>query len=247
MPDRLVVGLHPVRELLRAGRPLHRIAVAAGRTEGAVLDELLELARTARVPVDRVDRDELDSRAAGLVHQGVVATAPAFEHGDLDEVLAGAEAAGEAPLLVALDGVTDPHNLGSICRTAEAVGAHAVVVTDRRSAPVTPVAEKAAAGALAHLPVVRVTNLVRTLEAIADRPVWSLGLDAEGTVEVADSHLLADPVVLVVGAEGSGLSRLTRERCDQLVRLPMRGRVGSLNASVATAVALYAIDAARHA
>ena len=110
----------------------------------------------------------------------------------------------------------------------------------------TPVAEKAAAGALAHLPVIQVTNLVRSLSAIADRPVWSLGLAADAEVEVADSHLLADPLVLVVGAEGRGLARLTHETCDQLVRLPMRGRVGSLNASVATAVALYAIDAARH-
>jgi 23S rRNA (guanosine2251-2'-O)-methyltransferase len=246
VPDRIVIGLHPVRELLRAGRPVRRVAVAAGRTDSDVLDELLDLARSAGVTVDRVDRDELDARAEGLVHQGVVATAPSFPYADLDEVLDRATAAGEVPLLVALDGVTDPHNLGSICRTAEAVGAHAVVVPGRRSASVTPVAEKAAAGALAHLPVVQVTNLVRSLGAIADRPVWSLGLDASGEVEVAASHLLADPLVLVVGAEGSGLSRLTRETCDQLVRLPMRGQVGSLNASVATAVALYAIDGARH-
>lgn len=246
MPDRVVVGLHPVRELLRADRPLRRIAVAAGRTDSDVLGELLDLASAAGVRVDRVDRDELDSRAEGLVHQGVVATAPPFPYADLDRVLDRAAAAGRAPLLVALDGVTDPHNLGSICRTAEAVGADAVVVPGRRAASVTPTAEKAAAGALAHLPVVQVTNLVRTLRDIADRPVWSLGLDADGAVEIADSHLLADPVVLVVGAEGSGLSRLTAETCDQLVRLPMRGRVGSLNASVATAVALYAIDAARH-
>lgn len=246
MPDRLVVGLHPVRELLRAGRPVRRVAVASGRSDSDVLHELLDLARSAGVAVDRVDRDELDARAEGLVHQGVVATAPPFPYADLDGVLDAAAAAGEVPLLVALDGVTDPHNLGSICRTAEAVGAHAVVVPGRRAASVTPVAEKAAAGALAHLPVVQVTNLVRALTSIADRPVWSLGLDAEGEVEVADSHLLADPLVLVVGAEGSGLSRLTRDTCDQLVRLPMRGNVGSLNASVATAVALYAIDAARH-
>lgn len=247
MNDRVVVGLHPVRELLRAGRPLRRIAVAAGRSDSDVLDELLELARGAGIPVDRVDRDDLDARADGLVHQGVVATAPAFAYADLGAVLDAAAAAGEVPLLVALDGVTDPHNLGSVCRTAEAIGAHGVVVPSRRAAPVTPVAEKAAAGALAHLPVVQVTNLVRALAAVADRPVWSLGLDAEGTVELADSNLLSEPLVLVVGAEGRGLARLTRDSCDQLVRLPMRGRVGSLNASVAAAVALYTVDRARHA
>ena len=244
--DRLVVGLHPVRELLRAGRTVRQVHVAHGRSDTDVLDELLDLARGAGVPVQQVPRDELDSRSDGLVHQGVVATAPPFHYADLDDVLDRADAAGEVPLLVALDGVTDPHNLGSICRTAEAVGAHGVIVPGRRAASVTPVAEKAAAGALAHLPVIAVTNLVRSLASIADRPVWSLGLDADGEVEVADSHLLADPLVLVVGAEGSGLARLTRDTCDQLVRLPMRGRVGSLNASVATAVALYAIDAARH-
>lgn len=247
MNDRVVVGLHPVRELLRAGRPLRRLAVAAGRSDSEVLDELLGLARAAGVPVDRVDRDDLDARADGLVHQGVVATAPPYRYADLEEVLDAASSAGEVPLLVALDGVTDPHNLGSICRSAEAVGAHAVVVPSRRAAPVTPVAEKAAAGALAHLPVVQVTNLVRSLAAVADRPLWSLGLDADGEVEVADSQLLTEPLVLVVGAEGRGLARLTRDSCDQLVRLPMRGRVGSLNASVAAAVSLYAIDAARHA
>lgn len=247
MADRVVVGLHPVRELLRAGRPVRRVAVASGRTDSDVLAELLDLARSAGVQVDRVDRDELDGRAEGLVHQGVVATAPPFPYADLHQVLDHAARDGRAPLLVALDGVTDPHNLGSICRTAEAVGADAVIVPGRRAASVTPTVEKSAAGALAHLPVVQVTNLVRTLTDIADRPVWSLGLAGEGDVEIADSHLLADPVVLVVGAEGSGLSRLTRDTCDQLVRLPMRGRVGSLNASVATAVALYAIDAARHA
>ena len=176
-----------------------------------------------------------------------MATAPPFSYADLDEVLDRATGAGEVPLLVALDGITDPHNLGSICRTAEAVGAHGVVIPGRRAASVTPVVEKAAAGALAHLPVIQVTNLVRSLDAIADRPVWSLGLDATGEVEVADSHLLSDPLVLVVGAEGRGLARLTRQTCDQLVRLPLRGHVGSLNASVATAVALYTIDAARHA
>lgn len=246
MSDRVVVGLHPVRELLRAGRAVRRLAVAEGRTGSDVLEEVLVLAAQAGVPVDHVARDDLDSRAEGLVHQGVVATAPPFPYADLDEVLDRAAARGEVPLLVALDGVTDPHNLGSVCRTAEAVGAHGVVVPSRRAAPVTPVAEKAAAGALAHLPVVRVTNLVRSLAAIADRPVWSLGLDGDGEVEVAASQLLTEPLVLVVGAEGRGLARLTHDSCDQLVRLPMRGRVGSLNASVAAAVALYAIDAARH-
>lgn len=242
---RRVVGLHPVRELLRAGRPVHEVAVAAGRSDSEVLDELRSLARAAGVTVRTVERDDLDELAVGLVHQGVVATAPAFPYADLDRVLARVERAGETALLVALDGVTDPHNLGSTCRSAEAIGAHAVLVPDRRAAHVTPTVEKAAAGALAHLPVCRVGNLVRTLRAMADRPVWALGLDADGEVELADSPLVTEPLVLVVGAEGRGLARLTRDACDQLVRLPMVGRVGSLNASVAAAVALSTVHAAR--
>lgn len=246
MSDRVVVGLHPVRELLRAGRHLHEITIADSRDESAVLTEIRALADAAGVPLRQVDRGDLDHRADGLVHQGVVARAPAFQYSELEVVLDRLAAdPDEVPLLVALDNVTDPHNLGSICRTAEAVGAHAVLLPDRRSVHVTATVEKAAAGALAHLPVCVVGNLVRTLSSIADRPVWSLGLDADGEVELADSPLVTEPLVLVVGAEGRGLARLTRDACDQLVRLPMRGRVGSLNASVAAAVAMYTVHAAR--
>jgi 23S rRNA (guanosine2251-2'-O)-methyltransferase len=204
-----------------------------------VVDDLLRLAREGGVPVDEVDPATIDDRANGLVHQGVLALAPAFPYASLDEVLAGAARAGEAPLLVALDGVTDPHNLGSIARTAEAVGAHGLLVPSRRAAGVTPTAEKAAAGALAHLPVVEITNLVRTLGELSDHGVWSLGLDGDADTELAEHPLASEPCVLVVGAEGAGLSRLTRERCDALVKLPMRGQVASLNASVAAGVALY--------
>jgi 23S rRNA (guanosine2251-2'-O)-methyltransferase len=233
------VGLHPVRELLRAGQPVHRVLVSSTRGGSGVLDDLRRAARDRGVPVDEVEADVIDDRAEGLVHQGVLALAPPFPYARLDDVLAHAETVGEAPLLVALDGVTDPHNLGSIARTAEAVGAHALLVPSRRAAGVTPTAEKAAAGALAHLPVVEVTNLVRTLEELHRRGVWSLGLDGDADTELADHPLASEPCVLVVGAEGAGLARLTRERCDALVRLPMRGRVASLNASVAAAVALY--------
>lgn len=237
MASRVVGGLHPVRELLRAGRPVHRILLAESRGGSAVLDELVGLAEAQGVPVERIEREDLDRRADGLVHQGVLAEAPSFPTSKLDDVLAGA---GQGPLLlVALDGVTDPHNLGSIARTAEAVGAHGLLLPSRRAAPVTPTVEKAAAGALAHLPVVTVTNLVRVLGQLHDRGVWSLGLDGDAEVELADHPLVGEPCVLVVGAEGAGLSRLVRERCDALVRLPMRGQVGSLNASVAAGVALY--------
>ena len=231
-------GLHPVRELLRSSQPLQRILVADSRGHSAVLDEIVALAEPLGVPLERIDRAELDRRAEGLVHQGVLAEAPAFPYATLGAVLEGIDAEDPA-LLVALDGVTDPHNLGSIARTAEAVGAHGLVVPARRAAAVTPTVEKAAAGALAHLPVVQVTNLVRALGQLGEHGVWSLGLDGDAEVELAEHPLASEPCVLVVGAEGEGLSRLVRERCDALARLPIRGRVGSLNASVAAGVALY--------
>ena len=236
---RLVGGVHPVRELLRAGGDIREVLVAVGRTPDPATDELLQLARDAGVRIRTVERGQLDGVTDGLVHQGIVAVAGPFRTVTLAQVLERAAAAGEPPLLVALDGVTDPHNLGSIARTAEAVGAHGLLLPGRRTASVTPVVEKAAAGALAHLPVAEVGNLVRALAELGERGVWSLGLAGEAEVELADHPLVGEPCVLVVGAEGPGLSRLTRERCDALVRLPMRGHVGSLNASVAAAVALY--------
>ncbi len=244
---RLVGGVHPVRELLRAGTPVAELLLASGRERDTATRELEELAAAAGVSVRRVEREELDRATDGLVHQGVVAVAPPFRTVRLEQVLAAAEAAGEPPLLVALDGVTDPHNLGSIARTAEAVGAHGLLLPGRRTASVTPVVEKAAAGALAHLPVAEVGNLVRALGELAAVGVWSLGLDGEATVTLTDHPLAAEACVLVVGAEGAGLARLTRERCDALVRLPMRGRVGSLNASVAAGVALYELRRRRDA
>lgn len=236
---RLVGGVHPVRELLRAGAPVREVLLASGREPDEAITELLALARTAGVTVRRVERTQLDAATDGLVHQGVVAVAPPFVTVTLAQVLERAAAAGEPPLLVALDGVTDPHNLGSIARTAEAVGAHGLLLPGRRTASVTPVVEKSAAGALAHLPVAEVGNLVRALGELAAAGVWSIGLDGDAEVALSDHPLVTEACVLVVGAEGSGLSRLTRDRCDALVRLPMRGHVGSLNASVAAAVALY--------
>jgi 23S rRNA (guanosine2251-2'-O)-methyltransferase len=244
---RTVHGIHPVRELLRAGRPVQRINIAEGRSAGAAIDEIVSRAQAAGVPIERVAPDALDALAPGAVHQGVVAIAPPFPLVDVARLLAHAEASGRPPLLVAVDGVTDPHNFGSIARTAEAVGAHGLILPERRSAAVTPAAEKAAAGALAHLPVAGVVNLSRALEELGRAGVWSLGLDGDAPGRLAVHPLASGPVVLVVGAEGGGLGRLVRERCDALVSLPMLGRVGSLNASVAAGVALYTLLAAREA
>jgi 23S rRNA (guanosine2251-2'-O)-methyltransferase len=241
-PDRrVVVGVHPVRELLRAGQRVDRILLDVGRDRTPVVDDLVALARGAGVPVEEVERDRIDDLATGLVHQGVVALAPPFPEARLADVLADVRARGEVPLLIALDGITDPHNVGSIARTAEAVGAHGLIVPTRRAAGVTPTVEKAAAGALAHLPLVRVTNLVRALTDCQKAGCWVVGLDVSAEMDISDCNLLAEPLVLVVGSEGGGLAHLSHVQCDALVRLAMRGRVASLNASVAAAVAMYEV------
>lgn len=239
----MVAGVHPVRELLRADGDVHRVLVDEGRRRTDEVAEVLDLAEGRGVPVDLVDRDAIDDAAAGQVHQGCLALAPSFPYADLGDVLEAVS--GQRRLIVALDGITDPHNVGSIARTAEAVGAAALVVPARRASGVTPTVEKAAAGALAHLPVARVTNLVRALEQCKKQGFWVVGLDADGDVDVTECGLLDEPVVLVVGAEGDGLSHLTQVACDALVRLAMRGQVASLNASVAAAVGMYEV-AGRH-
>lgn len=239
---RIVVGVHPVRELLRAGRAVHEVLVA-DRSSSPAVDEVRDLARAAGVAVGTLDDVTAEDLAGGQVHQGVVARAPSFPFQSLPEVLGRRR---DTPaLLVAFDQLTDPHNVGSIARSAEAIGAHGLILPERRTASITPTVEKAAAGALAHLPVVAPSNLARTLEACRDAGLWLVGLEAGTGMQVADCPLLTEPMVLVVGAEGSGLRELTRTRCDQLVELPLHGHVESYNSSVAAAMALYAIDRAR--
>lgn len=239
---RVVVGVHPVRELLRAGRSVNRILLV-DRSSSEAIDEVVALAETAGIRISAIDRDDADDLAPGQVHQGVVALAPPFPFVGLDELLGRSR--DEPTLLVAFDEVTDPHNVGSVARTAEALGAHGLILPERRTASITPTVEKAAAGALAHLPVVSATNLVKSLEQCREAGLWLLGLEAGTGQQVADCPLATEPLVLVVGAEGSGLRTLTRKRCDMLVELPLRGHVDSYNASVAAAMALYAIDRAR--
>ncbi len=239
--QRLVVGLHPVREALRAGLNLIEVLIDKDRERTDVAEEILELAKAASVKLLEVERTRIDDVAEGMVHQGVVARGGPFPYAALEDCKRVARGRGEPLFLVALDGVTDPHNLGAIARSAEGFGAHGLLIPSRRAAGVTPVVEKAAAGALAHLPIVRVTNLVNTLRALKEENVWVLGLDSNDSEPIADCQLLTEPLVLVVGSEGKGLGSLTQITCDALVRLPMRGRVGSFNASVAAAVACHEV------
>lgn len=226
----VVVGRRAVEEALAAQRPLLAVHLDA-RARHAGLAEAL----TRRgVPVHAADAHRLDELAGGLVHQGVVALAPAPPTVPLERLVG-------ADLVVVLDGVTDPRNVGAIARTAEAAGAAGLVLRGRRAAGVTPAAERAAAGALSWLPVAVVTNVVRALGQLAEGGAWSVGLDGEATTTLWGSHLLDGPVVVVIGAEGQGLSRLVRERVDERVRIPMSGHVASLNAGAAAAVALFEV------
>jgi len=228
----LIYGINPVIEALRAGR-VHRVRV--GDRDDRRVAEILTLAKEARVTVERVPLSVLNHAAGGGRHQGVVAELePAREYSPA-ELVSGARA---VPLIVVLDGVEDPHNVGAILRTADATGVDGVVRQSRRAAPLTGAAAKASAGAVAHVRIADVVNIARALEELKDAGVWTIGLagDVEKRYDEVDLNL---PTALVLGAEGTGLRRLVRERCDWLVRIPMAGHVESLNVSVAAAVMLF--------
>ena len=227
-----IPGRGPVAEALKAGRQLQEVVVDARAGDEVVA--LAGAAREAGIAVRAADRAALDQLSGGVMHQGVVAVTDRFSYTRLTDV-------AEGGFVVVLDGITDPQNLGAIARNAEAAGATALVIRQRRGASVTAAAEKASAGALSWLPVVLVPNVVRALSDLADRGFWSVGLAGDAEATLWNSALLDGPVSIVIGAEGSGLSRLVQERVDLLVRIPMAGRMGSLNASAASAVALFEV------
>ena len=235
-PDDLIWGRHPVLEALRAERPLRRLLIAKG-AHGPVIDEIFERARQAHIPYDLRDKAQLD-HLAGPRHQSVVAYAAATTYADFDHVLAHLSAPA---LLVFLDQVQDPHNLGAIIRSAHALGAQSVVVPARSAAGLSPAALKAAAGATQHLPVCRVDNLQKALQKAAACGLFIAGLDAQGEQPLTDADF-TQPCALVIGSEGKGLRRMVQKRCDALLHIPMQGEaIGSLNASVAAGIALYEV------
>ncbi len=232
-----IEGRRPVREALVSGRAIRKLLVA--RTARGSLQEIVNLARGRRVPVQEVDARHLDSIARGGSHQGVIALAAVRATVEVDEILGLARRRGEAPLLVLLDGIQDPQNTGAIIRVAEAAGAHGVVIPSRRASGLTPAVARASAGAIEYLPVAQVTNLTRTINDLKRQGIWVAGADPGGEdLFTAD---LAPPLAVVIGSEGRGISRLVRESCDRLVRIPMSGHVASLNAATATAVVLFEI------
>ena len=236
MQSNLLVGRNPIREALKAGRDMEKLLVAKGELIGSAR-EIVAMAREQKVIVQEVDRAHLDAMAPG--HQGLIAVVSAYAYKTVDDMLALAKERGEEPFLVILDGVTDPHNLGAIIRSAECAGAHGVIIPDRRAVGVTPAAVKASAGAVEYLPVAREVNLTRTIERLKKEGIWIYGtaMNGEDYRKVDYSGAKA----LVIGSEGEGMSRLVSESCDKVVTLPMKGKIESLNASVAAGILLYAM------
>ena len=238
MPQEMVYGRNAVRELLQSGKELNKVLL---QSEGTTRrnHEVVPLLRERGIPYQFVDRTTLDRLSGGANHQGIMAYVAAREYATVEQILALAEAQQEDPLILMLDEVEDPHNLGAIIRTVHAVGAHGVIIPKRRSVALTGTVAKTSAGAVEHVLVARVANLVQTLKELQAAGCWVTGAEADGKDVYACD--LTGPRVLVIGGEGRGLSRLVRESCDEIVSLPMRGKVNSLNASVATSVLLYEI------
>jgi len=241
-----VAGRNSVVETLRANMPVTTLFVAEGAERDGRLREAFQIASDRGISMLEVPRLEMDKMTQGAVHQGLAARVPAYEYAHPDDLLDRAAEAKEPALIVALDSVTDPRNLGAVVRSAAGFGAHGVLIPERRAAGMTASAWKTSAGAAVRMPVAQAVNLVRQLKAYQDAGCMVVGLAADGDVSLPDLDLATGPLVVVVGSEGKGLSRLVAETCDQIVSIPMASMLESLNAGVAASVALYAIDRARH-
>ena len=240
-----VAGRNSVVELLRAKVPVSGLYIAEGIERDERLREIFRLSSEYHVPMLEITRNELDRLTTGAVHQGIAAKLNAYEYAHPDDLLDLAAERGEDPLIIVLDGVTDPRNLGAVVRSASGFGAHGVVIPERRSAQMTASAWKTSAGAAARVRVARATNLTRQIKAYQEAGVMVVGLAADGDVSLPDLELADGPLVVVIGSEGKGISRLVAENCDQLVSIPMASDLESLNAGVAAGIALYAISQQR--
>ncbi|MDR0446245.1 MAG: 23S rRNA (guanosine(2251)-2'-O)-methyltransferase RlmB [Oscillospiraceae bacterium] len=236
-----IEGRNAVTEALRAGTPLDKVYVLKGEANPAIA-RIASLAREAGAVVVDADKRKLDAMSRTRSHQGVIATLPAVKYAEVQDILDAARGRGEVPLVIICDEISDPHNLGAIIRTAEACGAHGVIVPKRRSAGLTSVVAKTSAGAAFHLPTARVTNITDTIKSLRDAGLWIYAASPEGEKSLWETELTG-PAAIVIGSEGRGIGRLISENCDFFVRIPMAGKLSSLNASVSAAVIMY--EAAR--
>jgi 23S rRNA (guanosine2251-2'-O)-methyltransferase len=238
--DNVIEGRNPVLEALRSGRPISKILLARNAERHGVIGEIIHLSHTRNIPLEHVDRQAIDRLSTTIVNQGVLALTAAKEYLVLDELLNIPKQKTQPALLVILDGVEDPHNLGAILRTADATGVHGVIVREKRAVGLTPAVEKASAGAIEYVPVARVTNISRTIETLKEKNIWVVGIDQSSKVNYTQVDY-KPPTAIVVGGEGQGISDLVLKNCDFVVSIPMTGRITSLNASVAAAVMLYEV------
>ena len=243
MSEDYIMGKNPIIEALKAERDIHKILIAEGSLRGQML-QITQMAKEAHVLVQFVPKKKLDGMIEGN-HQGVLAQVAAYQYAELDDLFALAAKKNEDPFFLLLDEIEDPHNLGSIMRTADAAGAHGIIIPKRRAVGLTATVAKLSTGAIEHIPVVRVTNMSRTIDELKEKGVWIAGTDAKGKEDYRqfDGSL---PLGLVIGSEGKGMGRLIRDKCDFLVQLPMAGHVTSLNASVAAALLMYEVYRKRH-
>lgn len=240
----IIEGRNPIIEALKNNRSIEKIMVNKASKEGSI-KKILAMAKENKVIIQEVDRHKLDEMSESHAHQGVIAITSDYRYYDLDEILEIPKEKGEDPFFIILDGITDPHNLGSIIRTADAVGAHAVIIPKRRSVQITPIVAKASAGAVEYLPVCKVTNIVNTIKTLKENGLWIAAVDMDGQTFYQQN--LGGPLGLVVGSEGEGISRLVKQNCDFTVSMPMSGNVTSLNASVAGGILLYEVYRQRNA
>lgn len=238
--EEFIAGRNSVVEALKSGRAINKILITKGEKNGAVVREIVGLARSRGLVLQEVDAGKLDSISGGVRHQGVLALVPPVEYAEVEDILGKAEAADEAPFIVLLDELEDPHNLGAILRTSDAAGVHGVLIPKRRSCPLSGTVAKTSVGAVEYVPVARIGNIGQTIDQLKKLGMWIVGADMDGEADYYDADLTG-PLVIVVGNEGQGLGRLVKERCDFLVKIPMRGKINSLNASVACSLLLYEV------
>ena len=234
----VIEGRNPVMECIKGGRQIDKIMISNSAKEGSI-KKIIGMAKDKKIVIQYVDKHKLDEVSTSHAHQGVIAYIGDYKYHDIEDIVADAKAKGEDPFIIILDEITDPHNFGSIIRTADAVGAHAVVIPKRRSVDITPVVAKASAGAVEYVPVCKVTNIVNTIKYLKDEGLWIAAADMDGGVFYEQN--LTGPLGIVIGSEGFGISRLVKQNCDFVVKMPMIGNVTSLNASVAGGILLYEI------
>lgn len=237
--SRIIEGRNPVIEALKSNREIDKILIAKGNKEGSI-KKIIAMAKEKGVVVQYVDKNKINQISTSHAHQGVIAYVAAYKYYDVDEIIDRARSKNEDVFLVILDEITDPHNLGSIIRTANAAGVHGIIIPKRRSVGLTTTVAKTSAGAIEYVPVSKVTNISRTIDYLKEQGIWVIGADMDGENIHYNSNLKGN-IAIVVGSEGQGMSRLVKEKCDFLVKLPMKGEVSSLNASVAASILMYEV------